>query len=147
VPGFGATTNIINGVLECGTPTDGRVADRIGYFQRYAGLMGVTTGSNLECSTQRPFGAYSPVPSPSPPPPARVCIYSIKTGDTFYSLAPNYGVTFTYLQSLNPGIEPTSLQFGQVRLAGHVDYFWLAGHCPGYPSDAPAPPPLSSAFI
>lgn len=53
--GFGLTTNIINGGLECGIPGDGRVNDRIGYFQRYAGLFNVATGPNLDCEKQKPF--------------------------------------------------------------------------------------------
>jgi len=56
VPGFGLTTNIINGGLECGQPTDGRVQDRINYFKRYAQLLGTTTGDNLECANQKWFG-------------------------------------------------------------------------------------------
>ncbi len=119
VPGFGSTTNIINGALECGIPTDDRILDRIGYFKRYVGLFGVTTGSNLDCSTQRPFGSPSPALSASPPPPARLCTYVIRSGDTFYTLAPDYGTTFTQLQSMNFGVDPTKLQIGQV-MSGHV---------------------------
>ncbi|KAL0712511.1 hypothetical protein Bca4012_019489 [Brassica carinata] len=53
--GFGLTTNIINGGLECGIPGDGRVNDRVGYFQRYAKLFNVNTGPYLDCENQRPF--------------------------------------------------------------------------------------------
>ncbi|CAH2072087.1 unnamed protein product, partial [Thlaspi arvense] len=53
--GFGLTTNIINGGLECGIPGDGRVNDRVGYFQRYAQLFNVNTGPYLDCENQRPF--------------------------------------------------------------------------------------------
>ncbi|KAG9142843.1 hypothetical protein Leryth_005592 [Lithospermum erythrorhizon] len=53
--GFGLTTNIINGGLECGIPNDGRVNDRIGYFKRYAALFNVATGPNLDCENQKPF--------------------------------------------------------------------------------------------
>ncbi|CAA0156877.1 unnamed protein product [Arabidopsis thaliana] len=53
--GFGLTTNIINGGLECGIPGDGRVNDRIGFFQRYTGLFKVATGPNLDCENQRPY--------------------------------------------------------------------------------------------
>jgi len=53
--GFGLTTNIINGGLECGIPGDGRVSDRVGYFQRYAQLFNVNTGPYLDCENQRPF--------------------------------------------------------------------------------------------
>ncbi|KAJ6679979.1 CHITINASE-RELATED [Salix purpurea] len=53
--GYGLVTNIINGGLECGIPNDGRVSDRIGFFQRYATLFNVSTGSNLDCENQKPF--------------------------------------------------------------------------------------------
>ncbi|KAM0902363.1 hypothetical protein ACQ4PT_019393 [Festuca glaucescens] len=57
VPGYGVITNIINGGLECGIGPDPRVADRIGFYQRYCGILGVTAGSNLDCYNQRPFSA------------------------------------------------------------------------------------------
>ncbi|XP_010522858.1 PREDICTED: chitinase 10-like [Tarenaya hassleriana] len=53
--GFGLTTNIINGGLECGITGDGRVNDRVGYFKRYAQLFNVDTGPNLDCENQKPF--------------------------------------------------------------------------------------------
>lgn len=53
--GFGLTTNIINGGLECGIPGDGQVNDRVGYFKRYAELFNVNTGPYLDCENQRPF--------------------------------------------------------------------------------------------
>ncbi|KAL6285001.1 hypothetical protein ACE6H2_009391 [Prunus campanulata] len=53
--GFGVVTNIINGGLECGIPNDARVNDRIGYFKRYAQLLNVDTGSNLDCANQKSF--------------------------------------------------------------------------------------------
>jgi chitinase len=56
VPGFGATTNIINGGLECGSGAiKAQEADRIGYYQRYASLFGVTVGDNLSCENQKDF--------------------------------------------------------------------------------------------
>jgi chitinase len=55
VPGYGVITNIINGGLECGIGQDPRVADRIGFYQRYCGILGVGTGINLDCYNQRPF--------------------------------------------------------------------------------------------
>ncbi|XP_047094231.1 chitinase 2-like isoform X7 [Lolium rigidum] len=57
VPGYGVITNIINGGLECGIGPDPRVADRIGFYQRYCGILGVDTGSNLDCYSQRPFNS------------------------------------------------------------------------------------------
>lgn len=53
VPGYGWTTNIINGGLECNQPTTPAVWDRINYFKRYATLLGTDTGPNLECTNQR----------------------------------------------------------------------------------------------
>ncbi|KAI6697660.1 hypothetical protein NL676_017779 [Syzygium grande] len=53
--GFGLVTNIINGGLECGIPSDARVNNRVGFFQRYAKLFGVDTGPNLDCQNQKPF--------------------------------------------------------------------------------------------
>ncbi|CAL9750568.1 unnamed protein product, partial [Musa acuminata subsp. burmannicoides] len=40
LPGYGVTTNIINGGLECGKGYDARVADRIGFYKRYCDLLG-----------------------------------------------------------------------------------------------------------
>ncbi|CAM8949117.1 unnamed protein product [Rhodiola kirilowii] len=53
--GFGLTTNIINGGLECGLPDDARVNGRIGFFKRYAQLFNVSTGPNLDCGSQKSF--------------------------------------------------------------------------------------------
>jgi hypothetical protein len=55
--GFGLTTNIINGGLECGQPDQPQVEDRIGYFKRYCKLLGVDTGPNLDCANQKPYGS------------------------------------------------------------------------------------------
>nr|ACL81177.1 chitinase [Chimonanthus praecox] len=57
VPGYGVITNIINGGLECGKGTDARVADRIGFYQRYCQIVEVSPGDNLDCYNQRPFNA------------------------------------------------------------------------------------------
>ena len=54
IAGYGLVTNIING-LECGISNDGRVTDRIGYFQRYAKLFNVDTGPNLDCENQKSY--------------------------------------------------------------------------------------------
>lgn len=56
LPGYGVITNIINGGLECGKGPNPQVADRIGFFRRYCGILGVGTGNNLDCYNQRPFG-------------------------------------------------------------------------------------------
>merc|ERR1711871_1427527 len=54
--GYGVTTNIINGGLECNRPGDSRVEDRVKFYERYAGILGVSPGPNLYCGDQRPFG-------------------------------------------------------------------------------------------
>ncbi len=56
VAGFGLTIDIINGGIECGggAPT-AQVQDRIGFYQRYAGLLGVTPGDHLDCSNMQPY--------------------------------------------------------------------------------------------
>ena len=50
-PGFGMTINIINGGLECQRPTDARVNDRVAFYQRFTGMLGVGMGSNVYCDT------------------------------------------------------------------------------------------------
>uniref|UniRef100_K4D1M8 chitinase n=1 Tax=Solanum lycopersicum TaxID=4081 RepID=K4D1M8_SOLLC len=57
LPGFGVITNIINGGLECGYGNENRVQDRIGFYRRYCGILGVSTGDNLDCGNQRSFGS------------------------------------------------------------------------------------------
>ncbi len=54
-PGFGMTVNIINGGLECGFPTDARVKDRVGFYERYVTLLGTTKGDAVECATMKPY--------------------------------------------------------------------------------------------
>ncbi|XP_006655296.2 chitinase 2 [Oryza brachyantha] len=61
LPGYGVITNIVNGGLECGHGADDRVADRIGFYQRYCDVFGVSYGSNLDCYSQRPFNSGSSV--------------------------------------------------------------------------------------
>ncbi|XP_072972170.1 endochitinase A2-like [Typha angustifolia] len=53
LPGFGVTTNIINGGAECGLGEDNRVKDRIGFCKRYCDILGVGYGNNLDCFNQR----------------------------------------------------------------------------------------------
>lgn len=49
LPGFGMTTNIINGGLECNQPTNDKVEDRVGFFERYVGMLGTEMGENIYC--------------------------------------------------------------------------------------------------
>ncbi|XP_024032793.1 endochitinase [Morus notabilis] len=56
LPGYGVTTNIINGDLKCGHGPDDWVKDRIGFYLRYCHLLGVDPGDNLDCYNQRSYG-------------------------------------------------------------------------------------------
>ena len=55
LPGFGMTVNIINGGLECNIGPDSRVDDRIGFYTRYANLLGVDVGDNLDCANMTSY--------------------------------------------------------------------------------------------
>ncbi|XP_030955253.1 endochitinase-like isoform X2 [Quercus lobata] len=60
-PGYGVITNIINGGQECGKSSNDKeayekVANRIGFYKRYCGILGLDYGNNLDCYNQKPFG-------------------------------------------------------------------------------------------
>nr|QHN63861.1 endochitinase class I [Drosera binata] len=55
VPGYGVITNIINGGIECGKGQNAEAANRIGFYERYCSLLGISPGNNLDCNNQRPF--------------------------------------------------------------------------------------------
>ncbi|XVE93969.1 hypothetical protein REPUB_Repub01dG0240100 [Reevesia pubescens] len=57
VPGYGVITNIINGGIECGKGPNDAVNDRILFYERYCGMLGVSPGDNLDCYNQRPWGS------------------------------------------------------------------------------------------
>lgn len=48
-----------------------------------------------------------------PKPTSEVASYKVKSGDTFYSIARNHGISANELMSSNPGIKPTALRVGQ----------------------------------
>ncbi len=62
--GLGMTVNIINGGVECGTGTEKpQVLDRIGYYERFAGIYGIGTDmdgvhdlSDCGCKDMTPYG-------------------------------------------------------------------------------------------
>jgi len=55
LPGFGMTTNIINGGLECAQPGNSKVADRIGFLDRYVGILETDAGANVDCDMMTPY--------------------------------------------------------------------------------------------
>jgi hypothetical protein len=57
VPGFGATVNVINGGVECGTGSDmEKTSYRYRYYQYFCNYFQVLPGENIRCSDQKPFG-------------------------------------------------------------------------------------------
>ncbi|PWZ08322.1 Chitinase 10 [Zea mays] len=55
--GYGLTTNIINGGIECGKSGVPQVDDRIGFFREYCKLLRVDVGTNLDCAQQQPYSS------------------------------------------------------------------------------------------
>lgn len=56
VPGFGMTTNIINGGLECNVPTGADVENRVAFYERYAGMLGVSVDKGTSyCHATVPY--------------------------------------------------------------------------------------------
>lgn len=57
VVGLGMTTNIINGGLECNMPTSKKVVDRVEFFKKYLGILGVALpdDSTLYCNKMRSY--------------------------------------------------------------------------------------------
>jgi hypothetical protein len=58
-PGFGATTHIINGGLECGSGTENIKSDnRIKYYKAFSTQLNSSiTGENLGCAAMQPFSS------------------------------------------------------------------------------------------
>ena len=58
-PGFGMTINIINGGIECKS-NDPAIkenrGDRIGFYRRFAGLLGTTVEPDCDCADMAPYG-------------------------------------------------------------------------------------------
>eukprot|EP00930_Biecheleria_cincta_P019059 TRINITY_DN1465_c0_g1_i4.p1 TRINITY_DN1465_c0_g1~~TRINITY_DN1465_c0_g1_i4.p1 ORF type:complete len:546 (-),score=95.76 TRINITY_DN1465_c0_g1_i4:379-2016(-) len=56
MPGFGMTTNIINGGLECNMPTNAKVTDRVEFYKRYAGILNVALDTaSLYCDQMQSY--------------------------------------------------------------------------------------------
>ena len=57
VPGFGATVNVINGGVECGTGTElEKTSFRYQYYLYFCNYFKVSPGENVSCNNQKPFG-------------------------------------------------------------------------------------------
>jgi len=57
VPGFGATVNVINGGVECGSGAENqKTTYRYQYYHYFCQHFNVPLGENISCSSQIPFG-------------------------------------------------------------------------------------------
>jgi basic endochitinase B len=57
MPGFGATVNVINGGVECGSGTSmPKTQYRYEYYQYFCKYFNVSPGENISCANQKPFG-------------------------------------------------------------------------------------------
>ncbi|CAL4937504.1 unnamed protein product [Urochloa decumbens] len=57
LPGYGLTTNIINGGQECGTgQANDNAKDRVGFYKRYCDMLRIGYGDNMACMNQKPYG-------------------------------------------------------------------------------------------
>lgn len=87
-------------------------------------------------SGSAPRAAPTPQP-PTPAPPTQPITptantYKIQSGDTFTSIAAKHGISVAALEAANPGVNPTTLQIGQVI------------NLPTTAAPTPSQPPLSS---
>ena len=73
-----------------------------------------------------------PAPAPAPGPCPGGFLYSIRTGDTYFSLARRFNITLQALISANPGVDPARLQIGQQICI---------------PAPAPSPFPCPGGFL
>jgi LysM repeat protein len=55
-----------------------------------------------------------PTPTQSPTPPVSTSTYTIQAGDTFSTIAAAFNVTLAAIEAANPGVNPGSLQVGEV---------------------------------
>jgi hypothetical protein len=57
LPGFGATVNVINGGVECGSGADiPKTWYRYQYYKYFCTYLKVSPGENISCTSQKPFG-------------------------------------------------------------------------------------------
>ncbi len=57
LPGFGTIVNVINGGIECGGTPSASTNYRYGYYDFFCRYFKVSPGSNMVCTTQKPFGS------------------------------------------------------------------------------------------
>lgn len=70
-----------------------------------------------EPATPEPTPVATPEPTPTPEPtasPAPAAEYEVVAGDTLLEIAASFDVTLDSILELNPGLDPNSLQIGQI---------------------------------
>lgn len=84
--------------------------------RRFGVTVEALTAANPGISpTNLMIGQVICIPTPSPATcPAGMTAYTVKAGDTFYSIAQRYNITVAALMNANPTVDPNSLLIGQV---------------------------------
>ncbi|KAN0096592.1 hypothetical protein V8E51_015397 [Hyaloscypha variabilis] len=72
-------------------------------------------GATIIVPSSTPATVPSTTPTtPSPAPTASGTTYTIQAGDTFTTIAANFNTTTAAIEAANPGVNPTTLQVGQI---------------------------------
>ena len=66
-----------------------------------------------------PVATPTPAATPTPTPPAAAFDYEIVPGDTLSDIAESFGTSVADILALNPGLDPNTLQIGQIILVPH----------------------------
>lgn len=127
-------------------------------------LLGQTPADRARSSPTRPSSMGAPSSAPSimereevlepvdqpeveaPPVEATLIVYTVRRGDSLWSISRQFGVTIQNIVDANPGINPDSIQYGQKIMV--PDHFSSgAGGRGGIPTSAePELPPGSSSY-
>ncbi len=67
-------------------------------------------------AAQTPTPPPTPVATPTPTPAPTAFDYEIVAGDTLSDIAESFGTTVDAILTLNPGLDPNTLQIGQIIL-------------------------------
>ncbi len=90
------------------------------------------------CIPQATPTTMPPTTMPPKTCPAGSFAYTIRAGDTFFTLANRFGTTIAAIQALNPGVNPNNLQVGQVICIPNV---------PGTTQPPTTQPPASFRYV
>ncbi len=90
------------------------------------------------CIPQATPTTMPPTTMPPKTCPAGSFAYTVRAGDTFFTLANRFGTTIAAIQALNPGVNPNNLQIGQVLCIPNV---------PGTTQPPTTQPPSSFRYV